>query len=71
MFYEISLLHWQRAMKANYFLFFTSPFIGIIVVHEIIRGQNAKKNKKAWNVAATVYLAALIIWFIVRNSLKL
>ena len=70
MIYQLSLFHWQKAMQANYFLFWTSPVLIVFVLHEVLKKQRKGKYTAVWKWVGIGYLVSLMIWMAVRNLMQ-
>ena len=70
MIYQLSLFHWQKAMQANYFLFWTSPVLIGLVLHEVLKKQRKGKYAAVWKGVGIGYLVSLILWMAVRNIIQ-
>lgn len=71
MIYELSLFHWQMAMQANYFLFWTAPLLVFFFLYETMFKPKQKGKQSQIVLKIEIgYLVAVMIWMLVRNSIQ-
>lgn len=62
----------QAAMKANYFLFFSMPFILFLIVIELKRKSFPMIYKKIHSLGVIITITAMLVaWLLVRNIFEI